>query len=773
MDQASNSAAAIAGQRAPFGIAWRYGLSVLALCFVLSTEVLFIPANYENWTLSQIADGWREQFADIASLGLFTTLLVAAADRLIPPDKRWRLPALVAVVIAAIGSGYGALTLFHFPAGYYPPAFVLISETLRLIVPGVLAMLVWAIRRQNIQATQRIQELELQRATIERRLLEAQLKLMEAQIEPHFLLNTLATLKYLCQSGADSGERMLASLLLYLGAALPRFRDEHTTLATECALIGAYLDILHMRMGPRLRFAIELPPALANHTFPPMILITLVENAIKHGLTPSPEGGRIEISARLQGEALEVSVSDDGVGFQSSSGSGIGLVNIRARLRALYGAAASLKLEQSEPHGVRASVTIPYEERTAPMPALATAAASGSVAAAPETLHAAATGPSMTSSTSAISAENAAGAGPGAPPAASHASLRARLPHILLLGFAITAMDELRALPIDLDNGNWLHSLQSGMVIACNSLSTAFTLIASITLAERSKAPPRWRPALLTLVVCLASPLAGGIATIFSYLFNWLSFTGQITDYRGLFAHLLWTALAIGAPAAAWYTVWGRAQGAEARLWRTQLEYIHAEQQMVEARLSMMKARVEPSFLIREIATIRRLYHDDDGAALQQLDLLIAYLHAALPRLRGAPATLGEELQLAGAYLRLQERAWQGRLRWHLDSTPQAQQLRFPPLSVLPLLADALRRAALHPATSPRLHVRLQIESQSLRVTVEDNCPAMPRDHAAELQHEQAFHSYFGPGSSVARDSSSHTTRIILQANIRQPPERE
>src|SRR5262249_47595535 len=162
-----------------------------------------------------------EQFADTTSLGLFIMLTVAGANRLIPRKRSWRLPALAAVVTAAAAGGYAALTLFHFPAGYYPPPLVLVSEALRPIVLGVLSMLVWAIQSRNAQATRHLRQLELQRATVQRRLLEAQLKLMEAQIEPHFLLNTLATVKCLCQDGTAGAERLLASLQLYLGAALP------------------------------------------------------------------------------------------------------------------------------------------------------------------------------------------------------------------------------------------------------------------------------------------------------------------------------------------------------------------------------------------------------------------------------------------------------------------------------------------------------------------------------------------------------------------------
>jgi LytS/YehU family sensor histidine kinase len=190
-------------------------------------------------------------------------------------------------------------------------------------------------------------------------MLEAELKVLEAQIEPHFLFNTLANVRCLFKSDIGSAEQMLASLRIYLGAALPKFRGEHPTLGSECALVKAYLDILQVRMGNRLTVAIDLPGELAELAFPPMILMTLVENAIKHGLAPLAEGGRIYVVARVGDAVLEVSVRDDGAGIQAGDGGGIGLANIRSRLAAMYGDKAWLALESNSPHGVLARVVVP------------------------------------------------------------------------------------------------------------------------------------------------------------------------------------------------------------------------------------------------------------------------------------------------------------------------------------------------------------------------------------------------------------------------------
>jgi LytS/YehU family sensor histidine kinase len=161
---------------------------------------------------------------------------------------------------------------------------------------------------------------------------------------------------------------MLSSLINYLRAALPTMREPGSTLDRELELVRSFLTILQMRMGERLGFSIEAPAALGNARVPPMVLPTLVENAIKHGLSPLPEGGRIDIRASIDGERrLVVEVADNGAGFSASGGSGVGLANTRSRLAALYGQDASLSLSMAAPRGVVATVRLPLqlEEQTA------------------------------------------------------------------------------------------------------------------------------------------------------------------------------------------------------------------------------------------------------------------------------------------------------------------------------------------------------------------------------------------------------------------------
>lgn len=190
--------------------------------------------------------------------------------------------------------------------------------------------------------------------------MEAELSALQAQIEPHFLFNTLATVKRLYDVAPGRGRDMLTSLIAYLQSALPGMRRQRACLGDELERVRHYLVILQMRMGDRLRFEIAAPPALRDAEMPPMVVATLVENAIKHALSPLPEGGRLWVTARQTNEGqLVVDVRDDGRGFIGAGGSGVGLANTRARLLALYGQAASLSLESAEPRGVLARVTLP------------------------------------------------------------------------------------------------------------------------------------------------------------------------------------------------------------------------------------------------------------------------------------------------------------------------------------------------------------------------------------------------------------------------------
>lgn len=209
------------------------------------------------------------------------------------------------------------------------------------------------------EAVAHLHEEDMRREALDRELAEARLSVMQAQVEPHFLFNTLANVRRLFVTDPQAAEAMLQHLSRYLGAMLPRMRSSDSTLGQELSLAMAYLAVQEIRMGDRLAVRVDVPDTLAAQPFPPMMLVTLVENAIRHGLTPLPEGGEVRILARSGDGKLRVAVADTGVGLAESSGSGVGLANIRARLSTLHGGNARLLLAQNPGGGVTATIELP------------------------------------------------------------------------------------------------------------------------------------------------------------------------------------------------------------------------------------------------------------------------------------------------------------------------------------------------------------------------------------------------------------------------------
>ena len=200
-------------------------------------------------------------------------------------------------------------------------------------------------------------------AQSERGAAEARLKLLQAQIEPHFLFNTLANLQALIGSDPQRAQAMLGHLDGYLRATLASTRYDQGTLAEEFSLLRGYLEILAIRMGPRLAYTLELPDALAGARLPPMLLQPLVENAIMHGLEPRVDGGKVRVAASAEGRQLILVVEDSGLGFgaAATSGTGVGLRHVKERLAAVYGEAAAAEIAEAPGGGVRITLRLPWQ----------------------------------------------------------------------------------------------------------------------------------------------------------------------------------------------------------------------------------------------------------------------------------------------------------------------------------------------------------------------------------------------------------------------------
>jgi hypothetical protein len=216
--------------------------------------------------------------------------------------------------------------------------------------------------RERIARTEaELREEQIRRLTLEKKTLETHLRLLQAQIEPHFLFNSLSNVLSLLETDPVKGRAMLLDLTRYLRASLSRTREKTTTLGQEMELVRAYLDIQKVRMGERLRYSMDIPDLLSRQPFPPMLVQPLVENAVKHGLEPKVDGGAVFVRVEPGTDSLRLVVEDTGCGLAEGAGAGIGLSNVRGRLEALYNGKGRLVLEENRPSGLRVIMEIPHE----------------------------------------------------------------------------------------------------------------------------------------------------------------------------------------------------------------------------------------------------------------------------------------------------------------------------------------------------------------------------------------------------------------------------
>jgi len=206
--------------------------------------------------------------------------------------------------------------------------------------------------------------------SLKRQVVEARMAAMQAQVEPHFLFNTLASIDHLIETDPARASTMQKNLIALLRASMPSMREATGNgstglrdLGRELSVIRPYLEILKVRMEERLVTDLQVPDGLLSAEFPPMMIQTLVENAIKHGLEPKAEGGSLQLKAEIVHGKLQVTVADTGLGFgkAATAGTGVGLANIRERLQLLYGPRATLTVAENQPSGTVVTITVPYK----------------------------------------------------------------------------------------------------------------------------------------------------------------------------------------------------------------------------------------------------------------------------------------------------------------------------------------------------------------------------------------------------------------------------
>ena len=331
------------------------GLSALTALLRLEFDRLIaLPPDLEEW--ENVYNLWLTAFRGIAP----TVLVVAVVQHWLPLTRWIRWPVLVPTVAAAAWVGWIIASWISDTCGCEAvPARLAFVQRQWLFVIAMLIAVLGEYRLGFSRAAESLHRTEVERLRLQSELAAGRLQLLQAQIEPHFLFNSLANVRRLLRTDGVAGRAMLADLLSYLESALPRLREDRPTLEREVEIVRAFLGVHQVRMGLRLQVDFDVPQALGDRIVPPMMLLTLVENALKHGLQPLLEGGSIRIAATSDPTTLRVQVADTGRGLGTSLGAGTGLANIRARLRSMYGAAGQLTLRVNEPRGVVAMIELP------------------------------------------------------------------------------------------------------------------------------------------------------------------------------------------------------------------------------------------------------------------------------------------------------------------------------------------------------------------------------------------------------------------------------
>jgi len=329
----------------------------VALALSLAPAVLV----HSGWTLSSLL------FRTV-TLGLIAVLVFGLFEQWPKRLPRWLARWVLQVVGVGVAMPLTTVTIYVLStkAGAHPfwldkdrmAGFVMLTFLGILLAPWT--ALAALLRQKEAFVRHQALAFDLERSELERRALDARLRLLQAQVAPHFLFNTLANVQALADAGSPRAPVLLRSLTAYLRAAVPQLHEPATTLGRELQLVEAYLELMHMRMPDRLRFELHVDASLVALRCPPTMLLTLVENAVRHGIDPSEEGGRIDIHVQRDGDRCVIRVIDTGVGLgQTGQGLGTGLSTLRERLQLVFGGAAHLRVTAQEPRGVCAELDLP------------------------------------------------------------------------------------------------------------------------------------------------------------------------------------------------------------------------------------------------------------------------------------------------------------------------------------------------------------------------------------------------------------------------------
>ncbi|HPF25329.1 MAG TPA: histidine kinase [Steroidobacteraceae bacterium] len=315
--------------------------------------------------------GWWSAVVRVVALGVVLMLVFGLFEQWPRRLPRWLARWVLQVVAVAVSVPFitASIWIVSTPAGA-PPFWTNSDRMVGFSALTGLGVFLspWValgalVRQREALAREQALALDLARSEMERQALDARLNLLQAQVAPHFLFNTLANIQALVDAGSPQASAVLRSLVAYLRAAVPRLHEPATTLGQELELVRAYLDLMKMRMPDRLQFELLADESVHGLRCPPMTLLTLVENAVRHGIDPSEDGGSIKVSVLRQGERCRIEVQDNGAGLQSAGqGLGTGLAALRERLQLVFGNSAQLVVAAGKTRGVNVKVEFPARE---------------------------------------------------------------------------------------------------------------------------------------------------------------------------------------------------------------------------------------------------------------------------------------------------------------------------------------------------------------------------------------------------------------------------
>lgn len=333
----------------------------LLVALLMSTQYLVQPFVWINWPVEDVLKGWLEVAWDRIVVAVPIALTLVIATRVTNDALIVRALAVAAAIVVGAATGEAALLIIG-SSGVRTGTTAIVGSVMQWSGVALCAFGTYFLWSRHLQTEAMARALDLARSANEAMLIETRLRSLRQQIEPHFLFNTLATIRRLREIDSSEGATLLRHLVNYVDSSA-RSAERLTTVGDEADLVASYLGIVAIRLGGRLSVRVDVPLELRSWTCPPLVMATLVENAVKHGVTPCSDATTIAVVVRKQSGSLVLCVEDTGVGISSAAetfgGTGIGLANIRAQISALYAHQAALTIERNEPRGVRAIVRLP------------------------------------------------------------------------------------------------------------------------------------------------------------------------------------------------------------------------------------------------------------------------------------------------------------------------------------------------------------------------------------------------------------------------------